>query len=124
MESASTVYATVIPVFPVPTVPTATDPITRTIFPIKDKAILKILAEENDNTCDYDSCYSTCAYGGACISKHTCKCFDKWGRGPSDVLLSKPNIVEKNDSSSNSSDPTKTKVMYRKPLVPKERFTY
>ena len=90
-------------------------------FPIKDKAILKILAEEDDNTCDYDSCYSTCAYGGACISKHTCKCFDKWGKGPSDVLLSKPNIVEKNDSSSNSSDPTKTKVMYRKPLVPKER---
>lgn len=90
-------------------------------FPIKDKAILKILAEENDNTCDYESCYSICAYGGACISKHTCKCFDKWGRGPSDVLLSKPNNVEKNESSSNSSDPTKVKVMYRKPLVPKER---
>ena len=39
-------------------------------FPIKDKAILKILAEEDDNTCDYDSCYSTLPMEGP-VSRST-----------------------------------------------------
>ena len=96
-------------------------PKNRHTFPVKDNAVLKIL-EEDDTTCDSTTCFSLCSYGGSCTSKFTCKCFNKWGKGPADVLSKEKDDKKNETNTTTSSDPTKIKVFYRKPLVPKERI--
>jgi hypothetical protein len=88
-------------------------------FKIKNTAIIKIL-EDEDITCDSASCSELCAFGGSCISKFTCKCFNKWGKGPADVL--KPSNSSSSDDVDKKTDPHRIKVFYRKPLAKNERI--
>ena len=51
--------------------------------------------ETADPSCDLDTCSQVCTFGGACTTKVTCTCFDKWHEGPAGAAdVSPPNQDE------------------------------
>lgn len=41
--------------------------------------------ETSDPSCDAATCDGICSFGGACTTKFTCTCFDKWREGPAEI---------------------------------------
>lgn len=78
--------------------------------------------ETSDPSCDATTCAGVCSFGGACTTRFTCTCFDKWHDGPAEMAgLPPPKKEDTNGHKDEAAAQVQTAGRRREPLRDDQR---